>query len=294
MFSFSNKLLKHAEYVKPCCNCQLILIKYGLKSFNIRFFIMIIQLYEIQTPEEAGTLIDIGVDHIGSVVVSPQQNQDRKLRQTVRMISGSGSKSSMIPLFSEFDAICRMLDFYRPDILHLCEMLTDHTGISRDCEQYVELQTMIKDKYPSISIMRSIPIIRSGVDLHVPSLELAEKFAPVSDYFLTDTLLSDMMNAQPGEQPVQGFVGITGLTSDWAVARELVAFSDVPVILAGGLSPDNVEDAILSVGPAGVDSCTGTNRVDEHGNPVRFKKDIEKVKRFVRKARAAAHLLNNG
>jgi phosphoribosylanthranilate isomerase len=63
-------------------------------------------------------------------------------------------------------------------------------------------------------------------------------FGPVSDYFLTDTLLTDGSGA--ADQPVDGFVGITGTTCDWKIAAELVRISPMPVILAGGISPENV------------------------------------------------------
>jgi len=88
-------------------------------------------------------------------------------------------------------------------------------------------------------------------------------------------------------QPVQGFIGITGRCCDWDVAAELAAQSPIPVILAGGISPDNVAAGIRQVRPAGVDSCTGTNRRDAGGRPVRFKKDLEKVRQLVAAVRRA-------
>ena len=63
---------------------------------------------------------------------------------------------------------------------------------------------------------------------------------------------------------------------------------NIPVIQAGGLGPDNVYDTAVEVMPAGVDSCTRTNLTDGDGNPVRFKKDFDKVKAFVAEARRAA------
>ena len=96
-----------------------------------------------------------------------------------------------------------------------------------------------------------------------------------------------MPGAGPASQPVDGFVGITGQTCHWETARELVACSETPVILAGGLGPDNVAEAVRRVRPAGVDSCTRTNRVDEDGRPLRFQKDMVRVRRFVEEARSA-------
>jgi phosphoribosylanthranilate isomerase len=57
----------------------------------------------------------------------------------------------------------------------------------------------------------------------------------------------------------------------------------VPVIIAGGLGPDNVADAIRAVQPAGVDSKTKTDKFD--GSHV---KDLEKVRRFVSSAKACS------
>jgi phosphoribosylanthranilate isomerase len=71
------------------------------------------------------------------------------------------------------------------------------------------------------------------------------------------------------------------------MAAGLVQASRIPVILAGGLTPDNVFDGLARVKPAGVDSCTGTNAVDAGGQAIRFKKDLEKVGRFVARARQA-------
>ena len=91
--------------------------------------------------------------------------------------------------------------------------------------------------------------------------------------------------------PVEGFIGITGRTADWDRAKELVFNTDLPVLLAGGLSPENVYEALLKVFPAGADSCTQTNQLDESGKTVRLKKDVEKVKKFVSEVRRAQETL---
>jgi len=133
--------------------------------------------------------------------------------------------------------------------------------------------------------MRSIPIPEPGKEDRFPVMKLARIFEPVSDFFLTDTLLGVESGSVTGKQPVSGFVGITGRTCDWEKAKELVQKSRIPVILAGGLSPDNVSQGIIQVKPAGVDSCTGTNEIDSSGKPIRFKKDFNRVRRFVKEVR---------
>jgi phosphoribosylanthranilate isomerase len=64
------------------------------------------------------------------------------------------------------------------------------------------------------------------------------------------------------------------------LSAQLVRQSPRPVILAGGLHPENVRDAILPVRPAGVDAHTGLE--DASG-----RKNEPRVRKFVAEAQAA-------
>ncbi len=84
-----------------------------------------------------------------------------------------------------------------------------------------------------------------------------------------------------GRAGVRGFVldafseseyGGTGKVADWDVAAE--AAQDAPVLLAGGLTPENVQEAIHKVQPYGVDVSSG---VETHPG----KKDPTKVQAFI-------------
>ncbi len=249
---------------------------------------IITQIYEVQRPEGAEALIELGVDHIGSVVLSETDWKQASIRETIRFIAGTAALSSLILLYHDKDAVFRSLDYYRPDIVHFCEALGDpmrKRGLVEDCRPYILLQEEVKKRFPEIRIMRSIPIPVHGAANDFPVMRLARLFEPVSDYFLTDTLIVEGKGV--GDQPVKGFVGITGRVCDWHIAAQLVASSRIPVILAGGLSSDNVYEGVMTVRPAGVDSCTRTNQVDDRGMGIRFQKDLEKVRRFVAEAHRA-------
>lgn len=78
--------------------------------------------------------------------------------------------------------------------------------------------------------------------------------------------------------------GGTGVTFDWRLARLAMerlraGGKGTPVILAGGLNPDNVQDAVQFVKPYGVDVSSGVELSPG-------KKCPDKIARFVRKARA--------
>jgi phosphoribosylanthranilate isomerase len=112
-------------------------------------------------------------------------------------------------------------------------------------------------------IMRSIPI--TGEE----SIEAAQEYDGIADYLLLDS-------HNPGDKQI----GALGKIHDWSTSKRIVISVKTPVILAGGLGPDNVLEAIQTVHPAGVDSKTKTDRSDGNG------KDIERVKGFVKIAKS--------
>ena len=73
-----------------------------------------------------------------------------------------------------------------------------------------------------------------------------------------------------------GQVGGTGQVHDWRISQRIARSLPMPVILAGGLNPTNVQEAIRVVGPYAVDVNSGVSRPDG-------KKDRRKLKLFIQR-----------
>jgi len=150
-------------------------------------------------------------------------------------------------------------------IIDLCNSLGASIVQLHGDVEISELQA-IREQQPDLVIIKSLVV---GLYSFEQLLEIVERTAPQVDAFITDTF-----------DPRTGATGATGKTHDWSLSRRLVRESPRPVILAGGLHPENVRAAILEVRPAGVDSHTGLE--DASG-----RKSEEKVRRFVSEAQEA-------
>lgn len=119
---------------------------------------------------------------------------------------------------------------------------------------------------PDLYVLKSLVVKADNID---ELTKVVEHSAEWVDMFITDSF-----------DPATGAKGATGLVHDWDVSTELVRLSPRPLMLAGGLNPENVAAAIERVRPAAVDAHTGLE--DATG-----RKDRIKVRTFVREARAA-------
>ena len=72
-------------------------------------------------------------------------------------------------------------------------------------------------------------------------------------------------------------LGGTGNTHNWEISKSIVIKSNVPVWLAGGLNPENVQKAIEIVQPYGVDLCSGV-RTNGNLNENKLLSFFDKVK----------------
>jgi phosphoribosylanthranilate isomerase len=213
----------------------------------------LIQIAGVIDAAEAEMLQQCGIRCLGFPLRLPVHREDLTEKE-----AGAIIKSLAPPVFgvlityldeaSEIAAFCHALG---------ARIVQLHGDIN--CAELKRLKTLD----PNLTVIKSLVIgMRDDRALEAMVCELS----PFVHAFITDTF-----------DPKTGASGATGKTHDWRISRRLIEIADKPVILAGGLTPENVRRAIVEVRPAGVDSHTGVE--DSSG-----RKSREKVQKFVSEA----------
>ena len=154
---------------------------------------MLVQIYEITSSEEARTLSDLGVDHIGVLVGDGSFPRERTIDHARRIFSAihPTSKGSALLLSPDVELIARVVSELNPPILHL--------GASTDLLTATEVQTL-KQRCGPVTVMRSIPVVDQE------SIAIAKSYDGIADMLLLDT-------HRPGD--IQ--IGAIGMTHDWEI-----------------------------------------------------------------------------
>ena len=125
----------------------------------------------------------------------------------------------------------------------------------------VEAMREVKQTVPYMELWKVLNVSDES------SIAKAKEYEGAADAIALDTL-----NKETGVR------GGSGKTHDWNISKQIVESVSIPVVLAGGLTPENVAEAIMTVHPAGVDVNSGISNPDGS-------KDIEKVQAFVKNAK---------
>ena len=218
---------------------------------------MLVQIYEISSPEEAIALGGLGVDHIGVLIGEGEFPRERTIDQARLIFSAIPASSKGVALLLSADVrfIEHVISELKPTILHL--------GASTDLLTPSTVREL-KKQCRSLIVMRSIPVVGEE------SIAIAKSYDGVADMLLLDS-------HRAGDRQI----GALGITHSWEIDRKIVESVRIPATIAGGLGPDNVIDAIRAVQPAGVDSKTKTDRDDGSDT-----KDLQKIRRFVTQAKS--------
>lgn len=201
-----------------------------------------IKICGLRTPEHARAALDAGADMLGLIFYEPSHRyiSPKEARNLVETVQQEFSTADFVGVFVNCTA-----DFIND--------ISEQVGL-----QYVQLHG---NEAPNFCRSIQRPVIKAL------SLDGQNDIQRVRDYHETCwRILLDTPTAHWGG---------TGQTHDWTLARSVA--QEMPILLAGGLTPENVSEAMRQVHPWGVDVSSGveTNKV----------KDVEKIRAFIENVR---------
>ena len=186
----------------------------------------------IASPKEAIAAIAAGADALGLVSVMPSGGNDIPDAMIAEIAALAPPPVATVLLTAETNA----------------EAISAHIRATNPTA--VQIVAHIEPT-ESARLARLEPHVRRIQAIHVTgqdALDFIDVYSPHVHAFLLDS-------GRPGEKiPV---LGGTGRTHNWAVSSRFVQESTRPVFLAGGLTAENVGDAIRQVQPFGLDLCSG-------------------------------------
>ena len=224
---------------------------------------MKVKICGITNLEDAMQAISFGADALGFQVGMRHKTEDEVSPKEAKAIVDS------LPPFVSYVMVTHLHD--AKTVISLLELIQKTTTFQLHENDNIDLKEIsaIREKIPSVRIIKAIHI--DGSEACLQKLHNYDG--------LVDALILDSVNLKEDR------IGGTGMTHDWILSKKMVDNSHLPVILAGGLTPDNVQYAIRSVSPYAVDVNSGvkisrTSRL----------KDSVKVRNFIYRAKKYSFL----
>ena len=213
-----------------------------------------IKICGITNLEDATGISRLGVDAMGFVLSasSPRRVEPDKAERIITALRSEGIRVPAAGVFvnETIERITRCVK----------SLGLDYIQLSGDEEEdYIE---DLRKGSGKVKIIRAIRIKEDNNNQKDIMDELDEKIDKLKDY--ADFILFDSYR--------KGVYGGTGVPLDWEMLKNYC--SKIPVILSGGLDPENVKRAVDVVVPFGVDASSGLEIYPG-------KKDMDKVARFV-------------
>lgn len=213
---------------------------------------MRVKICGIQTLEEAMMCIKAGADAVGFLVGVTHKAEDKiaphQAHDIIRDIPPFISKA-MVTHLTDPREIIEIANITQADTIQLHE------------DMAVKDIVFIKAKLPFLKLIKAVHVVGKREECIARALQ----FEPYVDAILLDSRTKDR-------------IGGTGVVHDWNISAEIRTAVKKPLMLAGGLKPENLAEAINMVNPFGVDVNSGVE--DTCG-----KKDEKKVAAFIRIAK---------
>ncbi|WP_292517325.1 phosphoribosylanthranilate isomerase [Methanoculleus sp.] len=199
------------------------------------------------SPADMQAAIDAGCDAVGFIMGVTHKSSDVVTPpKAARMIRE-------LPPFIEPVAVTHLQE--TEDLIRL---VRDSHCTTLQIQNTVEPSAIdvIRDALSYIRIVKAVHVMDES------AIETAKRYEPYADALILDTRTKEK-------------IGGTGIPHDWNISAKIVANTAIPVILAGGLRPENVAEAIRKVRPYGVDVHTGVKKdgVRDRGMTLAFARE---------------------
>jgi phosphoribosylanthranilate isomerase len=214
---------------------------------------MSVKICGISNVIDANRAVELGADAIGFVMggdVLPVEVEPHA--QRVREIISKfpkGVDSFIVTHLMEVDDILDLANYVRSTGIQVSEDI----GL----EKLEELRRRTDKK-----IIKTV-VVSDGEK----SVKDLKSFEPLCDFLLLDTRFG-------------GYTGGTGVTNDWNLCKKLIEIATKPVFIAGGLTPENLSEAMNLTNPQGVDVSTGVSTFCKEYLR-KDRKDRDKIKKFI-------------
>ena len=195
--------------------------------------------------------INAGADAVGFITDVPVDSPRKiTLSEASRLIS-------LVPVF-----VTSVLVIMPKNAYEAIEMIHAAKPTAVQIHNSLPINELKEIKKTGVKLIKTIPVLRHA-DIRV-LFDIVKGLSGIVDAVLLDTALG-------------GKTGGTGVVHNWELSSDIVRKAGLPVILAGGLNPTNVRDAVKCVRPYAVDTASG---VETQG-----KKDENKLNDFIKNAR---------
>ena len=235
------------------------LLNYGEKIYKVK-------ICGTTSVRDAQMAADGGADYLGVLVDVPYSERSRTLDQALAI-----AKASQIPV------VVLLSGMSVENIIHIAEALKPfavHLLGQMSCQEI----RYLKEKL-SCQVWTTV-YLPAGERIEV-DLDGLKELMRDHEQAGADLIVIDTMSLA-ADGTVSRYGG-TGKVGDWDVARELVASTQMPVFLAGGINPDNIREAIRKVDPYGVDLATGVEKSKCNRDPEKVKRLMQELRRASRK-----------
>jgi phosphoribosylanthranilate isomerase len=212
---------------------------------------MKVKICGIKNERDLVMAVNAGADAVGFITEVPVDSP-RKISLSV-----ASQLIAQVPIF-----VISVLVIMPKNANEAVNMINAAKPTAVQIHNALPLAELRKIRETGVKVIKTIPVSERADTKTL--IDQINKFSGIADAVLLDTAIG-------------GKTGGTGVSHNWEVSSKVVLYADMPVILAGGLTPSNVSKAIKCVRPYAVDTASGveTNR----------KKDENKILDFINNAR---------